>query len=145
MKAIVTPVQIKQRLSRWGLIRFQILSWCALRNIQITNADLDMLVLLAIYGKTKLATFCEDLIKTEISTGPKIKKCKGTDKEYKYIFDSCQSARNALAKVYDLGLILRVGKNKSNINIWINPEMNIHTDPNLLVNYQLLCLDSTEG
>jgi len=145
MKATVKPVQIKQRISRWGLIRYQILSWCALRGIQITNADLDMLVLLAILGKTKLSTFCEELIKTESSCGTKIKKYKGTEKEYKYIFDSCQSARNALSKMSELGLVSRKGRNKSNIQVWINPLMEIHTDANLLINYQLLCLDPTES
>jgi len=145
MKASVQQVAIKQRISRWGLIRFQILAWCSLRNIQVTNSDLDALALLAILGKTKLTAFCEELVKTEASTGPKFKKNKGIDKEYKYIFDSCQSARNDLRKLAEKNLIKREGKNKSNIQVWINPEMNIHTEANLLINLQLLTLDSTEG
>jgi hypothetical protein len=65
--------------------------------------------------------------------------------EYKYIFDSCQSARNDLSKLAEKNLIKREGKNKSNIQVWINPEMDIHTGANLLINLQLLTLDSTEG
>jgi len=145
MKASVQQVAIKQRISRWGLIRFQILAWCSLRNIQVTNSDLDALALLALMGKTKLTAFCEELVKTEASTGPKFKKNKGTNKEYKYIFDSCQSARNDLRKLAEKNLIKREGRNKSNIQVWINPEMDIHIDSNLLVNLQLLCLDSTES
>ena len=145
MKATVKQVPIRQRISRWGLIKFQVLSWCSLRNIQVTNSDLDTLVLLAVLGKTKLTAFCEELVKTESSTGPKIKKNKTTSKEYKYIFDSVQSARNDLAKLTEKGLIKREGRNKSNIQVWINPEMEIHTEANLLISYQLLCLDSTES
>ena len=142
MKATVKQVPIRQRLSRWNLIRFQVLAWCSLRSIQVTNSDIDTLVLLAILGKTKLTILCEELIKTELSTGPKIKKCKGIDKEYKYIFDTKQSARNELGKMIGLGLVKREGKNKSNIKVWLNPEMDIHTEQNLLVNYQLLTIES---
>ena len=134
----VTQIPIRQRVSRWNLIKFQILAWCSLRNIILTNADIDMLVLLALLGKVKLTQFCEELTKTEYSWGVRIKKCKGLDKEYKYIFDTCQSARNASSKVEELGLIKREGRNKSNIKVWINPEMDIHIEPNLLINYQIL-------
>lgn len=142
MKATVKQVEIKQRMTRWSLIRYQILTWCSLRNIQISNSDLDMLALLSVLGKTKLTVFCEELVKTELSTGPRVKKQKGKEKEYKFIFDSLQSARNACGKVCELGLIKKEGKNKSNIKIVLSPEIEIYTEPNLLINYKFLCLDA---
>ena len=99
MKAQVNQVLILQRLSRWELIRFQIQSHCILRHIQITDADLDMLTLLALHGQIELTQFCEQLIKTELSSGIRLKKKSGASKEYPFIFNSLQSARNAISKI----------------------------------------------
>lgn len=143
MKATVKPVTIKQRLSRWNLIRFQINTYCILRNIKITNADLDMLALLSLLNTTSLSTFCELLTKTELSTGVRIKKQSGKETEYKYIFNSLQSARNAIARIIELGLIKSQGK--GNIKIQISSDIEVHTDLNLLINYQFLCLDTNES
>lgn len=143
MTTTVKQISIKQRISRWNLIRIQILIWCSLRNIQISSADIDMLVLLSIIGKIKLTHFCEELTKTELSNITKIVKSK--EKEFKFIFNSLQSARNAVSKVSSLGLIKKEGKNKSNINIFINPEIELYIENNLLINYQFLSVDSNQS
>jgi len=140
MTTKVKQVPIRQRVSRWNLIRFQILTWCFLRNIQVTNADIEALVLLSILGRTKLTSFCEQLCTTELNISHKHKR-----EDFKYIFNSKQSARNAMSKLHELGLIKREGKNKSNINLWLNPEMDIYTDQNLLINYQFLSIDTPES
>jgi len=137
MTTKVKQVPIRQRVSRWNLIRFQILTWCFLHNIQITNVDIEALVLLSILGKTKLSSFCEQLCLTELNISHKHKR-----KDFKYIFNSKQSARNAISKLCELELIKRDSKNKSNIGLWLNPEMDIHTDQNLLINYQFLSIDT---
>ena len=140
MNVSVKPVEIKNRISRWGLIRFQIQAWCSMRNIQISNSDLDMLSLLAVTEKTELNSFCDTLVKTELSTGPRIKKQNGREKEYKFVFNSSQSARNAISKMSDLGLIMKQGK--SHIKICINPAIEIFKDQNVLLTYKLLCIES---
>jgi len=141
MKAVVKQIPLRQRISRWNSVKFQMITWCFLRNIQITNADLDLLVLLSIVGKTKLTKFCELLVNTNSSAGVKIKKHKGETKAFEHIFNSLQSARNAVDKLYELQLIKREGKNKSNLSVLINPEIEIYPDNNVLINYQFLCID----
>lgn len=140
MKATVKQVPIKQRLSRWDLIRFQISTYCILRRIQITDADIDMLTLLAIVGKIELTAFCELLNKTELSLGPRVKKKSGKEVEYKYVFNSLQSARNAILKISKIGLIKQEGK--SHIKVELSHDIEIHTEANLLINYQFLCIAS---
>lgn len=142
MKINVKQIIKKHKLSRWELVRFQILIWCSLRHIQITNAILDMLALLAIIGKTEFTQFCEELTKTELSIGPRKKKSSGKEIEYKYIFNSLQSARNAILKSIEQGLILR--EHKKHI-IELNPLMDIIIENNLLYNFQLLTLESNQG
>lgn len=142
MKAVVSQSLVRQRLDRWNLIRFQIGTYCLLHNIQVTSADLDLLVLLAIKGKTDLNGFCDLLANTKLSTGVRIKKQSGKAKEYTFIFNSAQSGRNATNKLAETGLIKREGK--SHIKIELSPEIHINTDSNLLLTYQLLCFDSNE-
>jgi hypothetical protein len=139
MKIAVKQIVKKQRLSKWDLIRFQILVWCFLKNIQITDTLLDMLSLLCITGKVDQSRFCEELVRKERSSGIKIKKEDGKDKEYKYIFNSVQSARNAIGKAIDLNLISREHKQH---DIEINSELGIIIENNLLIDYQLLSIET---
>ena len=143
MKVVVKQVVVKQRLSWWELIRYQIHTWCSFRHIQITNSDLELLSLLSLIGETDLTSFCIRLASTEPTTGVKVRRIQGRDKEFKYIFNSPQSARNAVAKLIKLKLIDRKGK--GNIKISLSKEIEVYTESNLLINYQLLSIEPNKS
>jgi hypothetical protein len=77
--AIVNQVDKRVRMSTWQIVKYQILTHCYLYNIQVSEADLDCLTLLAIEGDQELTSFCT----------------KAHDKS---IFSSQQSVRNCLTK-----------------------------------------------
>lgn len=139
MKATVKQISIKQRLDQWSMIRFQILIWCSLRNIRLTDSMLDMLALLSLMGKVDQTKFCEIVSSTKLSTGVRIKKIRGIEKEYVNIFNSSQSARNSIVKAIELGLIKKEHKKH---DIEISDNIEILNDTNLLINYQFLCIEA---
>ena len=122
--AIVNQVDKRVRMSGWQIVKYQILTHCYLYNIQVSESDLDCLTLLAIEGDQELTTFCN----------------KAHDKQ---IFSSTQSVRNCLTKSEKKGLIKKEGKNKK--KIFINPELKVHSQGNILLDFKFLSIASSES
>ena len=122
--AIVNQVDKRVKMSGWQIVKYQILTHCYLYNIQVSESDLDCLTLLAIEGDQELTTFCN----------------KAHDKQ---IFSSTQSVRNCLTKSEKKGLIKKEGKNKK--KICINPELKVHSQGNILLDFKFLSIASTES
>ena len=113
--AIVNKVDIKVKMSKDEVIKYQILTYCFLNNLLISNSDLNCLCELAKEGEVELTSFCS-LISN------------------KKIFKSSQSCRNALAKAEKKNLIIKKGSNKK--TIIINSDMNIQTEGTILVRFK---------
>jgi len=96
--AEVTKVSKKVRTSRDQTLKYQILTHCFFKDIQVSNADLDCLGLLAILGEHELTEFCKIAVTNSI-------------------FKSPQSARNAVNKAAKKGLIIKNGKSKKTVEI----------------------------
>ena len=122
--AIVNQVDKRVKMSGWQIVKYQILTHCYLYNIQVSESDLDCLTLLAIEGDQELTTFCN----------------KAHDKQ---IFSSTQSVRNCLTKSEKKGLIKKEGKKKK--KILINPELKVHSQGNILLDFKFLSIASTES
>tara|TARA_R100000781_G_scaffold108315_1_gene72811 strand:+ start:508 stop:879 length:372 start_codon:yes stop_codon:yes gene_type:complete len=121
--AIVNKVDKKVRMSKDMVIKYQILTYCFLNNIQISLSDLNCLLELSKLNSIELTKFCEHIS----SSG---------------IFKSSQSCRNALSKAEKKNLIVKEGKNKKIIKI--NPIMNIQTEETILLDYKILSFESQE-
>lgn len=119
--ALVNQLQKKTKMDHWKIIKYQILTYCFLENIHISNSDLDCLTLLSISGESELNLFCTEVHK-------------------KNIFQSPQTVRNALSKAEKKNLIIKEGRNKKKISI--NPSMNIQTSGNILLDYKFLAVES---
>ena len=76
--AVVNQVQKKVKISKWQIVKYQILTHCYLNSIILSNSDLDCLTLLALNQPIELSNFCSDASAEEDS-----------------IFKSPQSVRNA--------------------------------------------------
>tara|TARA_R100000231_G_scaffold77497_1_gene60028 strand:+ start:637 stop:1008 length:372 start_codon:yes stop_codon:yes gene_type:complete len=122
--AIVNKVDIKVKMSKDEVIKYQILTYCFLNNLLISNSDLNCLCELAKEGEVELTSFCSLI----------------SDKK---IFKSSQSCRNALAKAEKKNLIIKKGSNKK--TIVINPDMNIQTEGTILLDSKILGVETKES
>ncbi len=119
--ALVTKIEKKIKMSKDEVIKYQILTHCFLKDVQISLSDLNCLHLLALAGKVELTKFCKNIS----SSG---------------IFKSAQSCRNALSKAEKKGLIVKDGDNKK--KIYITPEMEIEIEGTILLDYKILGFES---
>jgi len=121
---VVNKVDKKVRMSKDGVIKYQILTFCFLNNIQLSISDLDCLTELAKVGSHELTSFC------------KLVADKG-------IFKSSQSARNAITKAEKKKLLKKVGNNRKSISI--SDSMDIQTEGTIFLDYKFLGIESQEA
>lgn len=121
--AIVNQVDKRVRLGKWEIVKYQILTHCYLNNISVSESDLNCLTYLALEGDQELTTFCN----------------KAHTKD---IFSSIQSVRNCLTKAEKKNLIKKEGKNKK--KIFINPEIKVFSEGNILLDYKFLSVETKE-
>ena len=119
--ALVNQVTKKVRMSLTSIVKYQLLTYCYLNNISITEADLNCLTLLATEGETELNEFCK----------------LGFDND---IFKSPQSVRNAITKAEKKDLFVKHGDSRKVIKT--NPEFNVQTSVPVLLDFTLAALDS---
>ena len=122
--ALVNQVGKKVKLSRWGIVKYQLLTYCYLNDISVSEADLNCLTFLALEGEQELTSFCNKV-------------------HVKEIFSSAQSVRNCLTKAEKKHLIKKEGKNRK--KIFINPELNIFSKGNILLDFKFLSVEAEES
>lgn len=121
--AIVNQVTKRVKMEVDAIVKYQILTYCYLNDVSVTNSDLDCLTLLAIEGETELTEFCK----------------LGYDND---IFKSPQSVRNAVTKAVKKELIVKDGDTRK--IVFINPDMNIQTEAPILLDFKFAAVDSKE-
>ena len=121
--AKIKLVEQKVRMGLYDIVKYQIATHCYIKRISVTESDLDCLTTLAINGEYDLTEFC--LIATE-----------------KRIFKSTQSVRNCLVKLERQNLIIKEGKTKK--KIFVNPQLKVQSQGNIMTNYKFFHIDSQE-
>ncbi len=121
--AVVNQVQKKVKISKWQIVKYQILTHCYLNNIILSNSDLDCLTLLAFNQPIELSNFCSDASAEEDS-----------------IFKSPQSVRNSLNKSEKHKLIIKDSTNKK--LILLNPSLKVQVNGNVLLDYKFFANES---
>ena len=116
----VNKVDKKVRMSRDGVIKYQILTFCFLNDVQISISDLNCLTELAKLGSHELTSFCKLV----------------ADKN---IFKSPQSARNTITKAEKKKLVKKLGHNRKSISI--SNSMNIQTEGTIFLDYKFLGIE----
>ena len=117
---IVNKVDKKVKMTKDGVIKYQILTFCFLNGIQISLSDLQCLTELAKLGDYELTSFCKLV----------------ADKE---IFKSPQSARNAITNAEKKNLVEKLGNNRK--KSCISKEMDIQTEGNGFLDYKFLGIE----
>jgi hypothetical protein len=111
-------------MTKWDIVRYQLLTHCYLNKISVSEADLNCLTYLALEGDQGLTSFCH---KAHI----------------KHIFNSIQSVRNCLTKAEKKKLIRKEGKNKK--KIYIHPDIGVHAEGNILLDFKFLSVETQES
>ena len=122
--AIVKKVDKKIKVSINDTIKYQILTYCFFKKIQISNSDLMFLAELAKNDGIELTNFCSLL----------------ADKK---IFKTTQSARNAVTKAEKKTLIIKNGTSRKTVNI--SDKINIQTKGLVLLDFKILGDESKEA
>jgi len=119
--AKVNQVRKTVRMDLWNIARFQIATHCILKELNVSDLDLNCLTFLALSGEQTLTDFCDAATKNKI-------------------FGSSQSVRSAVTKAEKKNLVVKNGDyNKS---IKINPDLKIQTSGNILLDYKFVRLES---
>lgn len=124
--AVVNQVQKKVRMNLWDIVRFQLNVHCHLKNISVSDRDLNCLAYLAISGEKELADFCNAVADNNI-------------------FGNSQSVRNAISKGQRRGLVNVFKNGKAKKRIKLNPEIMIQTNGNILLDYKIVRVESQES
>lgn len=122
--ALVNKVEQKGKVNIDTTIKYQIITYCFFKDIQISNSDLKCLAALAKMGQVELTFFC--LYVTDLG-----------------IFKSPQSARNAITKASKKDLVIKDGKNRK--KIFINKDINVQITGPVYLDYKFLGIETEES
>jgi hypothetical protein len=119
--AVVNQVRKTVRMDLWNIVKFQIATHCILKQLNVSDLDLNCLTFLAIGGEQPLTEFCEAATENKI-------------------FGSSQSVRSAITKAEKKNLIQKSsGYNKV---VKINPDLKVQMTGNILLDYKFVRVDS---
>jgi hypothetical protein len=119
--ARVNQVRKTVRMDLWNIVRFQIATHCTLRELNVSDLDLNCLTFLALGGEQPLTEFCDAATKNKI-------------------FGSSQSVRSAITKAEKKDLVIKNGG--YNKLIKLNPDLKIQTSGNILLDYKFVRVES---
>jgi hypothetical protein len=109
------------KMSRWDIIKFQLITHCYTKRIAMSESDLECLTLLGYQGESDLSEFCEAAAERGIFKGP-------------------QTVRNCLNKADKNGLISKARKSKKRVAL--SSDLQVQTVGNILLNYKVAHFDT---
>ena len=115
--AVVNKVDKRVKVSRDDIIKYQIITYCFLNDIQISKADLECLAELGKQKTIELNKFCSVISE-------------------KQIFKSPQSCRNALQKSKKKGLI-----EKDDRLILLSPDIQLQVDGTIYLDFKIISVE----
>jgi len=131
-------VDKKVQMTQEDIIKFQIMTYCYLNNIVVSDSDLTCLTLLALNERADLSDFCNACCVPEF-------RDKETNLKYsKPIFKTPQTVRNCLTKMSNYKVITKKGLGHGKI-IELNPGLKVQTKGNILLNYKLFHIGTQES
>jgi hypothetical protein len=117
--ALVNQVQKRVRMSKWNVVKFQILTHCYIKKILLSDSDLNCLTLLSFNEPIELTSFCYD-----------------ASSEEDPIFKSPQTVRNCINKAEKNNLVIKDTENKKLIKL--NTDLKIQTEGTILLDFKFL-------
>jgi hypothetical protein len=128
-------VDKKVSMSLEEIIRFQIVTYCYIHRIILSESDLSCLTLLGINGKAELSDFCN------ACCDPANRDKEPTTSYQKAVFKTPQTVRNCIARMRNHNIINRDGSK----TIELNPDLNIQAEGNVLLNFKMFYIGTEES
>jgi hypothetical protein len=123
--ALVNQVQKRVRMTKWDVVKFQILTHCYINRIAMSESDLNCLTLLSFNQPIELTHFCYD-----------------ASAEEDWIFKSPQTVRNCINKAEKNKLVVKDTSKKK--LIMLNPDLKIQIQGTVMLDYKFLGHDTEE-
>jgi phosphoribosylformylglycinamidine (FGAM) synthase-like amidotransferase family enzyme len=118
---LVNKVDKRVKLDKREVVKYQILTYCFLNGVQISESDLNCLTELGLLGEDELTSFC-----TRVSE--------------MNIFKSPQSARNAISKAEKKNLLVKNGKNRKTIKL--NDLLNVQVKGTVMLDFKFVAIEA---
>jgi len=136
--ATFNVVDKKVNMSLEDIIKFQVITYCYIHKITISEADLSCLTLLGLNKKAELSDFCN------ACCDPEQRDKEPTIPYQKVIFKTPQTVRNCIARMKNYNIINKdgLGHNKT---IELNPELSIQAQGNVLLNFKMYHIEPQES
>ena len=136
--AKVNKVDKKVSMTLEEIIKFQIVTYCYINKITVSESELSCLTLLGLNIKAELSDFCN------ACCDPDNKDKDSTLTHTKAIFKTPQTVRNSLAKLANYNIISKdgLGHNKT---IELNKDLKIQTEGNVLLDYKFFHIGTQES
>jgi hypothetical protein len=136
--AKVNKVDKKVSMTLEEIIKFQIVTYCYINKITVSDSELSCLTLLGLNIKAELSDFCN------ACCDPDNKDKDSTLTHTKAIFKTPQTVRNSLAKLANYNIISKdgLGHNKT---IELNKDLKIQTEGNVLLDYKFFHIGTQES
>jgi hypothetical protein len=107
----------KVRMGYRDIIKYQLLTYCFVHDLQLSSSELSCLTLLGAYGECDLSEFCNSAVEEDI-------------------FKTSQTVRNFLTKASKMKLVRKDGSSKKKINL--NEGLQIQTKGNIILDYKMV-------
>ena len=121
----VNQVLKKCVMTKWEVVKYQLLTYCFFNKLHLSDAEIECLVLLATDDNVnELNVLCK-------------KACEMN------IFKTPQSVRNSLNKLEKKGIVTKKGKNRKKLSI--DDAIGVVKDGNVLLNYNFLSVETTKS
>jgi hypothetical protein len=114
-------VEKKIQMDKYEIIKYQLMTYCYVHEISITDSDLECLTLLGMEDEFDQSEFFTLAIE-------------------KGIFKTPQTVRNSLRKAKEYNLISKKGDWKK--VVFLNPDLGIKSKGNILLNYKVLHIET---
>jgi hypothetical protein len=138
--AKVNLVEKKIQLGLDKIIRLQLINYCYIHNIILSELDFECLTALGILGESELTEFCNMMADKRLAEKLKSWKPSTDNPKERQPEASPQTIRNVLIKVEKENLLQKDGKGRKKIRL--NPDLLIQTKGNILINYKFIHIDS---
>lgn len=126
----VNRVQKKIRVSSYDVVKYQIITELIFfKKEHLIPTDIELLTLLALWGPIELGKFCNAAAKKLY-----------TNIEMEEFSVRAQNVRNRMAKLEKRGIVQKINNGKRQIQI--NTSLDIYGKGNILLDYNILAVES---
>jgi hypothetical protein len=131
-------VDKKVNMTLEDIIKFQIVTYCYVNKVIVSDAELNCLTLLGLNKKIELSEFCNACC--DPANRDKTPETSFT----KIIFKTPQTVRNCIARMTNHNIIHKDGLGHSK-TIELNPSLKIQGTGNVLLNFKIYHIDTQES